>query len=52
MPDPTPPKERNPRLDHEGHPISGDDDRSIDEDAPGRSLIDEDEDAVEPNEPG
>ena len=40
----------------ENHRVDGttdaaDEDAAIDEDAPARSLIDEDEDAVEPNEP-
>jgi hypothetical protein len=54
------PRGPRPRIvDENGRPVSDDVERpvadneegSVDVDAPGRSLVDEDVDAVEPNEP-
>lgn len=56
------PREPDGRIaDEQGRPLSDDEERpaaeddedgDVDVDAPGRSLIDENVDAVEPNEPG
>jgi len=43
------PRSDDPRFKDDHAPV--DDDSAVDPDAPARSLVDEDEDAVEPNEP-